>query len=285
MVENGSEFPRQPHGSPGILPPPKPGEAMPIRQSIRGLLVHLKPSHLPIPIATACSIAVAIFVGIVFHSFWIPILLLLFAFALALIIFLLVLREEGSYGKGQTVPVAETKEEKKAEKGESPPAPTPTREGRGWGRSLLIFLIAVVLVVIVVWGINYWCLNQSAAAPAPKMARKTTLNFNPNLVCKNAFRHEFHYENFRGDSFPITLPEECWSGTIYLPERWSSWSFQGGETASRACWVAFWYAGMPLMGPRSCDDNLSARGWQVNKQVRVQGNNQNLVFYRTDLHR
>jgi hypothetical protein len=98
---------------------------------------------------------------------------------------------------------------------------------------IFYYLLMVGLIV-------YKDTRTSNDASTPKAAQ----NYNPHLICEDAFEEKEDHRKERVTNFIVTMREGCFGGFVLIPEIWHQWAIQpsGGE---KDWWIAFWFEGEP----------------------------------------
>jgi hypothetical protein len=96
--------------------------------------------------------------------------------------------------------------------------------------------------------------NREAEAAAVKRAEPTIYR----IVCDSAWKNEnnLDFSTSRKTHVTIELTEDCFSGILHLPSRWTTWSFQHApDNSRRPSWIAFWVGNQGTTMAMPLDDN------------------------------
>ena len=155
-------------------------------------------------------------------------------------------------------------------------------------KTIINFLFIVLLVCFIVYLSTHfkatvkvpakYSIPDSIFQPPPRPTPPPKPNY-AAVICDDAWDYTLNHAEDNLDHFPVQMREKCFSGFIFLPRSWRSWSYQHAP-GSAGGWVAFWYVGQNPTGPLPIDDTHGPNSW-VEPKMRIEGKG-TLILFRTD---
>jgi len=80
----------------------------------------------------------------------------------------------------------------------------------------------LVVITLIVVGVFFAIgIGKKIPTPSGTTQVKQHYNYNPALICEDAWEQKFNYADFAGDHFDVVLREGCWGGQVTLPTAWT----------------------------------------------------------------